>query len=43
VRRLFALDQNFPKPIVNVLTEYQVDAELVSIAAVDSRLSELDD
>ena len=40
---LFALDQNFPAPIVNVLTEYQEDAELVRLGAIDSRLTDLDD
>jgi hypothetical protein len=24
--RLFALDRNFPQPIVNVLSDYQADA-----------------
>jgi hypothetical protein len=41
--RLFALDQNFPQPIVKVLQDYQVDAELVPLRAVDERMSELDD
>jgi hypothetical protein len=43
VRRLFALDQGFPLPIVKVLREYQVDAELVSFSEIDSRLAELED
>jgi hypothetical protein len=43
VPRLFALDQNFPTPIVNVLSDYQTDAELVGLATIDSRLAELDD
>jgi hypothetical protein len=41
--RLFALDQNFPSPIVNVLTDSQIDAELVSLGSIDGRLSELED
>lgn len=41
--RLFALDQNFPAPIVNVLAEYQADAELVRLGVIDSRLADLDD
>jgi alkanesulfonate monooxygenase SsuD/methylene tetrahydromethanopterin reductase-like flavin-dependent oxidoreductase (luciferase family) len=43
VPRLFALDQNFPAPIVSVLTEYQEDAELVRVSSIDSRLADLDD
>jgi hypothetical protein len=39
---LFALDQNFPSPIVNVLTDYQVDTELVSLGSIDGRLGELE-
>lgn len=42
-RRLFALDHNFPQPIVAVLSEYMVEAELVPIDAIDRRMSELDD
>lgn len=41
--RLFALDHNFPDPIVAVLGEYQVDAELVRIDAIDPRMPDLDD
>jgi len=41
--RLFALDQNFPQPIVKVLQEFQADAELVPLRAIDPRMSELDD
>ena len=41
--RLFALDRNFPQPIVDVLAEFQVDAKLVSLDAIDRRLSTLDD
>jgi hypothetical protein len=43
VSRLFALDQGFPLPIVNVLRDYQTDAELVSLSEIDSRLPDLDD
>ncbi|HET7646980.1 MAG TPA: hypothetical protein VFK17_00325 [Gaiellaceae bacterium] len=42
-RRLFALDQNFPLPIVDVLSEFMAEAELVPIAEIDARLSDLDD
>lgn len=41
--RLFALDHNFPKPIVEVLGKFQTDAELVRISDIDNRLTELDD
>jgi hypothetical protein len=43
VPRLFALDQGFPLPIVNVLRGYQADADLVSLGEIDSRLPELED
>lgn len=43
VPHLFALDQGFPLPIVNVLRTYQTDADLVSLAEIDSRLPDLDD
>jgi len=41
--RLFALDHNFPQPIVNVLAEFQEAAELVRIDAVHPKMPELDD
>lgn len=41
--RRFALDQNFPQPIVKVLQEFQADAELVPVGSIDKRMSELDD
>lgn len=41
--RLFALDHNFPDPIVAVLTEFQVDAELVRVDQIDDRMPDLDD
>jgi hypothetical protein len=43
VLRLFALDQNFPQPIVDALADYIVEAELVPIAQIDQRLPTLDD
>lgn len=43
MRRLFALDQNFPQPIVDALAEYIIEAELVPIAHIDERLATLDD
>jgi len=41
--RLFALDQNFPQPIVKVLQDFQADADLVAVSAIDRRMAELDD
>lgn len=41
--RLFALDQNFPQPIVEALQDFQADAELVPVGVIDERMSELDD
>src|SRR3954447_10147464 len=41
--RLFALDHNFPDPIVEALTEYQASAELVRIDAIDDRMADLQD
>lgn len=41
--RLFALDKNFPQPIVDVLSDFQADATLVPLDAIDPRLSTLDD
>ena len=41
--RLFALDHNFPQPIVDALAEFQVDAELVRVDAIDPRMADLDD
>jgi len=43
VPRLFALDHNFPDPIVSVLTEFQADAELVRVDQIHERMSDLDD
>ena len=42
-RRLFALDHNFPDPIVAVLADFQADADLVRIDQIDARLPDLDD
>jgi hypothetical protein len=43
-RRLFALDQNFPEPIVNALAEFlEEDAELIPIRVIDARLPTADD
>ena len=41
--RLFALDHNFPDPIVATLGRFQADAELVRIDAIDARMPDLDD
>jgi hypothetical protein len=41
--RLFALDHNFPDPIVSVLAEFQAHAELVRVDEIDERLPDLDD
>lgn len=38
--RLFALDQNFPDPIVRVLSDFQTDAELVPLRQIDARLTQ---
>ena len=42
-RRLFALDQNFPQPIVSALSEFMAEAEFVALADIDARLADLDD
>ena len=41
--RLFALDQGFPEPIVAVLRDWLTEAELVSIRAIDPRLTDVHD
>jgi hypothetical protein len=38
-----ALDQNFPTPILSALSKFIVDIELISLRAIDPRLSTLDD
>jgi hypothetical protein len=40
---LFALDQNFPEPIVAALDEYIVEADLVPVRTIDRQLAEMDD
>jgi hypothetical protein len=40
---LFALDQNFPQPIIDALNEFIPEAELVPVRAIDPVLAELDD
>jgi hypothetical protein len=39
----FALDQNFPMPLVTALREYLIEAQLVSVREIDPRLAKLDD
>lgn len=41
--RLFALDQNFPTPIVDVVDEYMVEAELVPISRINEQMATLED
>ena len=42
--RLFALDHNFPDPIVAILADFQAHADLVRIDQIDgARLPDLDD
>jgi hypothetical protein len=41
--RLFALDKNFPQPIVSVLADFQADATLIPLDQIDPRMSTLDD
>jgi hypothetical protein len=43
VPRRFALDQNFPQPIVEVLREFMTEAELVAVGDIDARLTDIDD
>jgi hypothetical protein len=44
VPRRFALDQNFPEPIVDGLVDWLAsDAELMPIRRIDERLATLDD
>ncbi|HWV87344.1 MAG TPA: hypothetical protein VNZ62_17975 [Capillimicrobium sp.] len=40
---LFALDQNFPQPVIDPLVRFQAHAELVPVRDIDPRMSELDD
>jgi hypothetical protein len=39
VRRRFALDQNFPRPILGVLGQYLIEAELVPLGEIDRGLT----
>ena len=41
--RRFALDQNFPTPIVDSLRDYITEAELISVREIDARLVDIDD
>jgi hypothetical protein len=41
--RLFALDHNFPDPIVEALAGFQADASLVRVDQIDARMADLDD
>jgi len=41
--RLFALDHNFPDPIVAVLADFQADAELTRIDQIHPRMADLED
>jgi hypothetical protein len=41
--RLFALDHNFPDPVVAVLSDFQADAELVRVDKINPRMPDLDD
>lgn len=43
VPRLFALDHNFPDPIVAILSDFQADAELTRVDQIDPRMADLDD
>lgn len=40
---LFALDHNYPEPIINRAKDYLPEVELVFIGEIDSRLPELED
>jgi hypothetical protein len=42
-KKLLALDQGFPQPIVAVLAEYITEATLVPFAEIDERLATVDD
>jgi hypothetical protein len=43
VPRRFALDQNFPQPIVEVLRDFMTEAEMVALGDIDERLTDIDD
>jgi hypothetical protein len=40
---LFALDQNFPEPIIQALNDFIPEAELIPLRDVDPLLAEIDD
>jgi hypothetical protein len=40
---LFALDQNFPEPIIAALNDFIPEAELVPLQDIDPQLAEIDD
>ena len=40
---LFALDQNFPQPLVQAVQPYLADVELVPIRSIDVRLTDAED
>lgn len=40
---LFALDQNFPEPIIEALNEFIPEAELIPLQDIDPQLAEIDD
>jgi hypothetical protein len=42
-RRLFALDQNFPEPIVDALSQYIEGAQLVPVRRIRPELAEVSD
>lgn len=39
----FALEVNFPQPILDALAEFMVDIELVPVQLIDTRLGDLED
>ena len=41
--RLFALDQNFPEPLLNAAAPFLPEVELVPVRLIDQRLSDMDD
>jgi hypothetical protein len=43
VPRLFALDQNFPQPLVQAVAPFLPEVELVPIRSIDHRLSDMED
>lgn len=40
---LFALDQNFPQPLVNAMAPFMPEVELVPIRVIDPRLADMED